>query len=90
MVNAIVPDGQLGAREVEAILATAGVDCSELTITEDPGVWVDVETGVASTSVKVEGPDSARRAASGALWDSELSCAPYPDHDMWSRRGGER
>jgi hypothetical protein len=78
----------LTARGVKAMLARSGIDCSRLTITDDPTVWRDLETGERTTSVVIEGPEAARTAASRALLDRGLSVAPYPDRDYWSRRGG--
>ena len=77
----------LTARGVKTILSRAGVDYSALTITHDPAVWTDLETGRQSTSVRIEGPQQARRAAWDVLFFSrDLACAPYPEYDMWSRR----
>ncbi|HEX6970270.1 MAG TPA: hypothetical protein VF174_15855 [Micromonosporaceae bacterium] len=53
----------LTAAEVSALLTSAGVDLSELTITDDPAVWTDIETGVSGTSVRIIGPAAARRMA---------------------------
>lgn len=78
---------RLTARGVKAMLTRAGVDCSALTITEDPAVWTDLETGRQSTSVKIEGPKEQREAAWDVLFYGRgLGCAPYPEYDMWSRR----
>jgi hypothetical protein len=76
----------LTARGVKMMLARAGVDYSALTVTEDPAVWTDLETGRQSTSVKIEGPEEARWQAALALYSHGLSNAPYPEYDMWSRR----
>lgn len=76
----------LTPRGVKAMLTREGVDYSALTITHDPEVWRDVETGVGSTSVKVEGPSPERRAARWALMEHGLSVAPYPNVDYFSRR----
>jgi hypothetical protein len=76
----------LTARGVKTMLSRAGVDYSALTITDDPAVWTDLETGRRSTSVKIEGPKEARWQAQVVLFDKGLSNAPYPDHDEWSRR----
>lgn len=77
---------RLTARGVKMILTRAGVDYSALTITDDPDVWVDLETGKGTTSVKIEGPDEPRRRVWWALESRGLSCAPYPEYDMWCRR----
>jgi hypothetical protein len=69
------------------MLARSGVDYSGLTITDDPVVWRDVETGERSTSVVIEGPKDARLAAFHALFDRGLTVGPYPDKDYWCRRG---
>ena len=77
----------LTARGVKMMLARAGIDHSKLTITYDPAVWTDLETGAQSTSVKIEGPREQREAAWDVLfYRPGLSCAPYPEYDMWSRR----
>lgn len=77
----------LTARGVKTMLTRAGVDYSALTITDDPDVWVDIETGIGSTSVRIEGPEDARRQATDALfWGRGLGHAPYPEYDSWSRR----
>jgi hypothetical protein len=76
----------LTARGVKVMLARAGVDYSALTITDDPGVWVDIETGQQGTSVKVEGPRDVRQLAGAVLYGRGLGNAPYPGYDMWSRR----
>jgi hypothetical protein len=75
----------LTAAEVTTILTEAGVDLSELTITDDPTVWADFETGAQGTSVRIDGPKEARRAATSVLFGRYLAQAPYPDHDFWSR-----
>lgn len=75
----------LTAAEVTALLAAAGVDLSELTISDDPAVWTNVETGESGRSVRVQGPKHARRAASDVLYGARLANAPYPDEDYWSR-----
>jgi len=75
----------LTASEVDAILVLAGVDSSALTISDDPAVWTNIETGENGTSVRIDGPEETRRAATAALWEARLSHAPYPDHDFWSR-----
>jgi hypothetical protein len=77
---------KLTARGVKTMLARARVDYSALTITEDSDVWVNMQTGAAATSVKIEGPADVRTAIWGPLEDCGLACAPYPDYDMWSRR----
>lgn len=77
----------LTARGVKAMLGRANVDYSALTITDDPAVWTDLETGRASTSVKICGPKDVREAVWDVLfWGQGLGCAPYPEYDMWSRR----
>lgn len=75
----------LTADEVTTILAEAGVNLSALTISDDPTVWTDIETGASGTSVRIEGPKEARRAATDVLFGLYLSQAPYPDEDFWSR-----
>jgi hypothetical protein len=76
----------LTARGVKAILTRAGVDHSGLTITDDPAVWVDLDTGKSSTSVVVSGPEQPRARAFDALFTRGYACAPYPEYDMWSRK----
>ena len=77
----------LTVRGVKTMLTRAGVDYSALTITYDPAVWTDVETGRWSTSVLIKGPEEARQAAWDVLFYSHgLGCAPYPEYDMWSRQ----
>lgn len=75
----------LTARGVKTILTRAGIDQSTLTITDDPAVWCDLETGERVTSVKVTGPDDARSAVFHALFDRGYAVAPYSDCDYWSR-----
>lgn len=75
----------LTARGVRAILTRSGVDHSALTITDDPAEWRDVMTGVAHTSIRIEGPKEPRRDASHVLFDRGFWLAPYPDHDDWHR-----
>gem|GEM_PF-6069911 len=75
----------LTADEVRALLTEAGVDQSALTITDDPAVWTNIETGDSGTSVLVTGPKEARRLAHNALFGRGFACAPYPDEDYWSR-----
>jgi hypothetical protein len=77
---------KLTARGVKAMLTRAGVDYSALTITDDPAVWVDVETGVGTTSVVVRGPKPQRHQVGAVLYEKGLACAPYSDYDMWSRK----
>lgn len=50
------------------MLTESGVDVSELVISDDPAVWTDIESGERGTSVRVEGPKEARRAASNVLY----------------------
>jgi hypothetical protein len=64
---------KLTARGVKQILTRAGVDHTDLDITERGG------------SVQITGPREARTAATHALWERQLWCAPYPDKDLWSR-----
>ena len=73
------------AAEVREILTGAGVDQSQLTITDDPAVWTDIFTGESDTSVRIDGPKVARRAASNVLMERGFSEAPYPDHAFYSR-----
>lgn len=75
----------LTADEVRSILTEAGVDHSALTIANDPAVWTNVETGKQGTSVRIDGPEEARRAATRVLFGLYLSHAPYPDYDYWHR-----
>jgi hypothetical protein len=77
---------QLTARGVKTILSREGVDYSALTITDDPTVWTDIETGASSTSVKIEGPREARSAAGAVLYGRGFGNAPYTGYDMWSRQ----
>lgn len=77
----------LTVRGVKSMLGRAKIDYSALTFRYDPAVWTDMETGERSTSVVIEGPIEVRRAAMHELYDRGLSCAPYPDHDEWHRRG---
>ncbi len=74
----------LTSERVRTMLADAGVDHSRLTITDDPDVWTDIETGRSSTSVRIRGPRHDRLAAAGVLFAHRLACAPYLDHDEWS------
>jgi hypothetical protein len=76
---------ELTARGVKMMLTRAGVDYSALTITDDPAVWTNVETGVGHTSVVIAGPKEARSRAAGVLYGKGLGNAPYPEYDMWSR-----
>jgi hypothetical protein len=55
----------LTVRGVKAMLTRAGVDYSALTITHDPAVWTDLETGAQSTSIKIEGPEGATAGGLG-------------------------
>ena len=75
----------LTARGVKTLLTKAAVDYSALTITDDPDVWVNIQTGIGNTSVKIEGPREARKKAWWVLFNRGLSNAPYPEYDMWSR-----
>jgi hypothetical protein len=75
----------LTAEEVRAILTEAGVDYSQLTITDDPAVWTSFETGASGRSVLVEGPEDARRAAHDVLFAKYFAVAPYPECDYWHR-----
>lgn len=75
----------LTAAEVSTILTEAGVDLSELVITDDPAVWTDIFTGESGTSVRIDGPKQARRAASNVLMERGFAEAPYPDHAFYSR-----
>jgi hypothetical protein len=82
----MVSSPPLTARGVKAMLTRAGIGYSALAITDDPAVWTNVETGARSTSVKIEGPDAARREVFWALFEKGFSTAPYSGYDMWSRR----
>jgi hypothetical protein len=75
----------LTARGVRTILGRAGVDYSALTITDDPAVWTNIETGKSGTSVRIDGPKEARLKAFHVLFEKRLANAPYPDCDYWSR-----
>lgn len=75
----------LTAEEVRAILAGADVDHSQLTITDDPAVWTNIETGVSGTSVLIEGANDVRRAADDVLFAEGFAVAPYPDRAYWNR-----
>lgn len=78
----------LTARGIRMMLTRAGIDHSALTITDDPAVWTDLETGTRSTSVKIEGPKATRwRVAFEVLYEKGFANAPYPQYDLWSRRG---
>jgi hypothetical protein len=77
--------GNLTAAGVKVMLDEAGVNLSQLTISDDPTVWTNVETGAHGTSVRIDGPKGARRAATNVLFAQYLAQAPYPDHDFWSR-----
>jgi hypothetical protein len=77
---------KLTARGVKTMLARAGVDYSELTITDDPAIWTDLDGGNPRTSVVIRGPEEARNRVWHALEDRGLACAPYTDRDEWSRR----
>jgi hypothetical protein len=77
---------QLTAREVTAMLAQAGVDCSGLDITDDDAVWRDLDGGNPRTSVVIRGPKEARSQVWGVLESRGLACAPYADRDEWTRR----
>jgi hypothetical protein len=77
---------KLTARGVKTMLARAGVDYSDLTITDDNAVWTDLDGGNPRTSVIISGPRQARNQVWQALEDRGLACAPYPDRDEWTRR----
>jgi hypothetical protein len=77
---------KLTARGVKAMLARAGVDYSELDITDDAAIWTDLDGGRPRTSVVIRGPKAARNRVWAALEDRGLACAPYTDRDEWSRR----
>jgi hypothetical protein len=64
----------LTARGVKTILTRAGLDHSELSITDH------------GDSVEVAGTRAERREVSNVLYDRGLWCAPYPDRDCWSAR----
>jgi hypothetical protein len=75
----------LTARGLKAILTRAGVDHSALTITDDPTVWTDVESGERTAQVKVAGPKDVRRAVFQELFPRGYAQAPYLEADYWSR-----
>ncbi len=78
-------DQNLTASEVIAILNEAGIDLSQLTISDDHAVWTDVFGGTTGTSVRIDGPKKARKDAGRALYNAGFGNAPYPDRDYWSR-----
>jgi hypothetical protein len=84
-----VSDADLTAGEVKAMLDQAGIDHSALTITDDPEVWVDIETvaGGSHTSVKIAGPQEQRQKAFGVLFAGGLGCMPNDEYDLWSGPG---
>lgn len=73
----------LTARGVRTMLTRAGVDHSQITITERrvEVLWA----GTTRTQVTITGPRDARRAAGLALYERGLTCAPYPDRSEWHR-----
>lgn len=72
----------LTARSVKTMLTRRGIDSSTLVLTElaDSG------------SVRIDGPEAARKAATSALvlnYDNpvrDMWTAPYVDHDILTRR----
>jgi hypothetical protein len=82
--------GGLTARGVKMRLTRAKVDFSTLTITEEVVTCRRVDVDFSGpwrerNTVIVAGPKDERRDAWWALFNSGLSCAPYPDRDEWTR-----
>jgi hypothetical protein len=77
---------KLTARGVKVMLTRARVDYSDLTITDDPAIWTDLDGGNPRTSVVIRGPKEARNRVWTALEDRGLACAPYTDRDEWARK----
>ena len=82
------PDEETGppltAALLQQALDRAGVDHTQLDITNRPAVWGDVDAGTVRGSVHIAGPKPIRRAARDVLLDLGLSLAPCGDHDEWS------
>lgn len=69
---------QLTVRGVRSRLTRAGVDHAPLKITQW-GDYVRVDSDGCDDDIR-------RRAASDVLFDAGLSCAPYPEYDLWIKR----
>lgn len=78
------PPTPVTAAQIRAVLSRAGVDHTQLTITDTGETWRDVETDAPSHPVRVTGPEPLRHTAHGVLLDCGLTVAPYPDHEDWS------
>lgn len=83
---------KLTTRGVKVMLTRAGVDHRGLTFTEQDqtartvdfdssGPWVQQATVTISGGTKVQ-----RDAAWSVLFEAGLSCAPYPDRAVYTRR----
>ena len=80
----------LTARGVKTMLTRSGVATADLAITDQVETVqrIDVDyvgPWVTRNSVIITGEREARRPASGALFERGFACAPYPDHDFWTR-----
>ena len=64
---------KLTTTQVTRILVTFGV-AGKLTLAQH------------NDYVRITGPEHDRERAWHILMDQGLSCAPYPDHDDWTRR----
>lgn len=78
----------LTVRGVRQILSRAGVDSSALAIEARTVTQRDAWNGgpwTTSQEIVVTAPRDVRRPADEVLWGAGLTCAPYPDHSVWSR-----
>lgn len=69
---------KLTARGVRSRLTRARVDHAPLKITQH-GDYVRIDGDGCDEDIR-------RRAAFWVLFDAGLSCAPYPEYDLWTRR----
>lgn len=81
-------DRSLSARGVKRMLTRAGVDWRALTITEQRITSRDAWNGgpwETYTEVRVGGPRLLLNTVWWALSKPGMSCASYPDHQLWSK-----
>lgn len=74
----------LSARDVKRLLTRGGFKRRGLTFTENT-VTLAHDGGRQITEVEIRGPEELRSEAFLVLLDAGLSCAPYPERDLWQR-----
>jgi hypothetical protein len=87
-------DRSLTILGVKRLLTRAGIDYSQLTITQSRVTASYLGDGLrfgpweTYTEVRLDGPRELRREAENALFYAGYSSAPFPDYSLWSKPPG--